>query len=52
MLTKATHTNELDKAEFITVRVDYRNAGVGCDQLYPESKISEKEIAFGFRIGI
>jgi len=50
MLTETTHRHLLQKSGSVIVRIDYRNAGVGSDQLYPESRISEKEISYGFRI--
>ena len=51
-LTKATHTDELEKDGSVIVRIDYRNAGVGCDKIWEENTIGEKEISFGFRIEI
>lgn len=56
MLTKAEHTNELEKADYITVRIDYRNSGVNSFILWSVLKekyaITEKDIHFSFRIDI
>lgn len=56
MLTKAMHTNELKKADFITVRIDYKNAGIGSNSCGPELiekyAVNDKEIEFNFRISI
>ena len=51
-LTRAMHTSELEKAGFVTVRIDYKNSGVGCDKIWDNYKITEKKIRFGFRISI
>ncbi len=55
-LTKATHTDELEKADFINVRVDYKNTGMGSagcgPALLPQYTVNEKEIEFGFKISI
>ena len=54
MLTGAMHTNELEKSGFITVRVDYKNAGLGSNscgpELFEKYKLNDKNIEFGFRI--
>lgn len=56
MLTNATHTNELEKADYITLRIDYKNSGIGSGscgpQLLDKYKLSEKEINFGFTVSI
>ncbi len=56
MLTYAMHTDKLKKAGFITVRVDYKNAGVGSHSCGPELiekyRVNDKDITFGFRITI
>ena len=54
MLTEAKHTNELVKADYITLRVDYKNSGVNSfalwKSLFDKYAFSEKEIEFAFRI--
>lgn len=56
MLTEAMHTNELVKADYITVRIDYKVSGIGSASCGPELietyRFSEKEIQYGFRISI
>jgi beta-galactosidase len=56
MLTEAMHTDELKKAEYITVRVDYKNAGIGSASCGPELqdkyKVNDKKIDFNFKINI
>ena len=54
MLTEAKHMNELVKADYITLRVDYKNSGVNSfalwKSLFDKYAFSEKEIEFAFRI--
>ena len=54
MLTTAKHTNELKKADYITLRIDYKNSGVNSfavwKSLFDKYAFSEKEIEFAFRI--
>lgn len=54
MLAKATHTDELKKSEYVTVRVDYKNAGIGSESCGPELQrkyaITDKKIKFCFKI--
>lgn len=54
MLTEAKHTNELKKADYITLRIDYKNSGVNSfavwKSLFDKYAFSEKEIEFAFRI--
>jgi len=56
MLTEAMHTDELKKADYITVRVDYKNAGIGSASCGPELqdkyKVNDKKIEFNFKINI
>lgn len=54
MLYKATHQNELKSDGTLTLRIDYKNAGIGSASCGPflmdKYKITEKEISFGFTI--
>lgn len=54
MLTEAKHTDELIKADYITLRIDYKCAGIGSASCGPELmekyKFNEKEIKFKFSI--
>lgn len=56
MLSEAMHTNELKKADYITVRIDYKNAGIGSASCGPQTlekyRVNDKNIEFGFRISI
>lgn len=51
-LTKATHTDELEKAGYLYVRIDYKVSGIGSHSCGPELKekyrLSEKKIDFHF----
>ena len=53
-LCKAMHWDELEKAPFVLVRIDYKNSGIGSFSCGPELaekyRLSEKEIHFGFTI--
>lgn len=53
-LMKAMHQNELFKDESITVRIDYKDSGMGSHSCGPELlnkyRLEEKEISFGFTI--
>lgn len=55
-LTEAMHTDELKKSGDITVRIDYKNAGIGSASCGPELiekyAVADKDIKFGFRIDI
>ncbi len=55
-LTEAMHTDELVKDDSVLVRVDYKVSGIGSRSCGPELlekyRLSEKDIEFGFRIGI
>ena len=55
-LTKAMHTDELEKADNIIVRIDYKNAGIGSNSCGPKLlekyRLSDKDIDFNFRISI
>ena len=54
MLMKANHWDELKKADFTNIRIDYKNSGVGSNSCGPELlekyRLSEKEIRFAFYI--
>lgn len=54
MLTKAMHTDELEKDGKTHVRIDYKNSGLGsnsCGPSLPEQfQLNEKEISFKFKI--
>ncbi len=54
MLMKATHQNQLTKADYTNIRIDYKNSGVGSNSCGPELlekyRLSEKEIHFEFCI--
>ena len=54
MLMKATHQNQLTKADYTNIRIDYKNSGVGSNSCGPELlekyRLSEKEIHFEFYI--
>ena len=54
MLTKAMHTDELEKDGKTHVRIDYKNSGIGsnsCGPSLPEQfQLKEKEISFKFKI--
>ena len=47
-IARATHINELKKSGFITVRIDYKNSGVGSHscgpELEPMYRLSDKKI--------
>ena len=53
-LYRAMHWDELEKSPFVTVRIDYKDSGVGsgsCGPLIdPKYCLTEKEIHFGFTI--
>ena len=53
-IMKATHQDELKKDDVITVRIDYKNLGVGSYSCGPELlekyRLSEKDISFEFYI--
>lgn len=53
-LYRAKHQNELKKADFTTVRIDYKNSGIGSHSCGPELldkyKLKEKDIHFKFSI--
>ncbi len=53
-LMDAMHQDELKKDEFITVRIDYKNSGMGSascgPKLLEEYRLSEKDISFSFFI--
>ena len=53
-LLKATHQDELVKADFITVRIDYKNSGIGSashgPELLEQYRFSEKDVDFAFTI--
>ena len=53
-LMDAMHQDELQKDEFITVRIDYKNSGMGSASCGPvlseEYRLSEKDISFSFYI--
>ena len=54
MLMKANHWDELKKADFTNIRIDYKNSGIGSNSCGPELlekyRLSEKEIRFAFYI--
>ncbi len=54
MLTKATHTDELNSDGKTYVRIDYKNSGLGSNSCGPalaeEFQLLEKEINFKFTI--
>ena len=54
MLTKAMHTNELEKNGKTNVRVDYAVSGIGSNSCGPELmtkyRVNEKKIEFEFYI--
>ena len=56
ILTEAMHTNELKEADYVTVRIDYKNAGVGSASCGPalleQYRVNDKDIDFKFRINI
>lgn len=56
MLTEAMHTDELEKAGYVNVRIDYKNAGIGSHSCGPDLlekyRVNDKDIEFGFRISI
>ncbi|MBQ7573126.1 MAG: glycoside hydrolase family 2 [Clostridia bacterium] len=51
-LTKARHIDELEKAGYVNVRIDYKNSGIGSNSCGPELlekyRLSEKDIKFEF----
>lgn len=53
-LTKATHIDELYENDYINVRIDYKNSGVGSNSCGPELmekyRLNEKEIEFSFTV--
>ena len=53
-LMKALHQDELENENFITVRIDYKNLGIGSASHGPELlekyRLSEKDIHFEFSI--
>lgn len=56
MLTSARHTDELQKSGSISVRIDYKNAGIGSNscgpELLPQYRVSDKQVNFGFTIEV
>lgn len=56
ILTEAMHTNELKEADYVTVRIDYKNAGIGSASCGPalleQYRVNDKDIDFKFRINI
>ena len=50
------HTNELKEADYVTVRIDYKNAGIGSASCGPalleQYRVNDKDIDFKFRINI
>ena len=55
-LTRATHTNELRKSGNITVRIDYKNSGIGSAScgttLLKKYEMNDKSVSFNFRISL
>lgn len=53
-ITKAKHTDELEKCGYTTVRIDYKDSGVGSNSCGPDLlekyRLSEKDINFKFRV--
>ena len=53
-LMKAMHQDELRKSDFVNLRIDYKNSGVGSASCGPDLlekyRLSEKDIAFEFSI--
>ena len=53
-LLKALHQDELAEGEYITVRIDYKNSGIGSashgPELLPQYRFSEKDVDFAFTI--
>ena len=56
ILTEAMHTNELKEADYVTVRIDYKNSGIGSASCGPalleQYRVNDKDIDFKFRINI
>ena len=54
MLYNAKHQNELKKSDFINIRIDYKNSGIGSGACGPtvaeKYRLLEKDIQFGFYI--
>lgn len=54
MLMNASHQDELQKEESITVRIDYKNSGIGSNSCGPalseKYRLKEKNISFSFLI--
>ena len=55
-LTAASHTDELQKAEHLYVRVDYKVSGIGSHSCGPELQekyqLSEKSVTFNFTLSV
>lgn len=55
-IQRAAHTDELVKSDATHVRIDYKDSGIGSQSCGPELlekyRLSEKEIHFGFTLGI
>ena len=54
-LTKATHTIDLKEADYITLNIDYKQAGVGGDdswnpRTHPEFQLSDSTYTYEFRL--
>lgn len=53
-LMDAMHQDELKKSDFVNVRIDYKNSGIGSASCGPDLqekyRLSEKDISFGFVI--
>lgn len=53
-LTRAQHTDELEKNGYVNLRIDYKASGTGShscgSELLEKYRLSEKEIKFGFSI--
>jgi len=56
ILTKAKHTDELCKSGNVILRIDYKNAGVGCNSCGPELpekyRVNDKTEDFCFSVKI
>jgi len=56
ILTKAKHTDELCKSGNVILRIDYKNAGVGCNSCGPELpekyRVNDKTVDFCFSVKI
>ena len=55
-LTRAMHTNELRKSDNITVRIDYKNSGIGSascgTSLLEKYEMNDKSVDFNFKISL